>query len=67
MTINLALVYIHINSRHSNLSFAYHFFYLLIVPKMARIRINTHQESHQRETIRNKIVFFPKLVRQKSQ
>ena len=55
ITINLALVYVHISSRHSNFKFAHHFFYLLIVPNGANK--NQHQDSYQRETAIN-LYFF---------
>ena len=57
MTVNMALV-------HSNLNFAHHFvIYWLFQNDTNK---NWHQESHQRETIPDKFVFFfSKLVRQK--
>ena len=58
MTINLELVYIHISSRLSNLSFAHHFCYFLIVPKWRYANKNQHQESYQRETISDIRFFF---------
>ena len=64
MTINLALVQVYISSRHSNLNFAHHFCYLLIVPKWRELQ-NQHQDSYQRETVPDKFVFLSKLVRQK--
>ena len=63
MTMNLALVYIHISSRHSNLNFAHHFVIYRLFQNGANK--NQHQELYQRETIPNKFVFFSKLVRQK--
>ena len=64
MTINFALVQINISSRHSNLNFAHHF---VIYWLLQMARENQHQETHQRETIHDKFVFFAKLVRQNSQ
>ena len=60
MTMNLALVQVHISSRHFNLILSSPVCYLLIVPKWR------HRDSYQRETVSDKFVFFfSKLVRQK--
>ena len=56
MTINLVLVYIHISSRHSTFSFAHHFVIYWLFQN--GVNKNQHQESHQRETIPDKFVFF---------
>ena len=63
MTINLALVYVHISSRHSNLNFAHHFVIYWLFQNGANK--NQHQDSYQRETVPDKFVSFSKLVRQK--
>ena len=55
MTINLALVWIHISSRHSNLSFAHHF---IDCSKMARIRINTRNHTKEKPYLINSYFFF---------
>ena len=65
MTMNLALVWIHISSRHSNVNFAHHFVIYWLLQNAANK--NQHQDSYQGETIPDKFVFFSKLVRQKSQ
>ena len=56
MTTNLALVQIHIISRHSNLNFAHHFVICWLFQNGANK--NQHQESYQRETVPDKYVFF---------
>ena len=63
MTINLALVYIHIGSRHSNSSFAHHFVIYWLFQN--GVNKNQHQESHQRETIPDNSFFFFKIVKAK--
>ena len=63
MTINLALLLIHISSRHSNLNFAQHFVIYWLFQNGASK--NQHQESHQRETIPDKFVFFFKIGKAK--
>ena len=60
MTINLALVLVHISSRHSNLNFAHHFVIYWLFQNGANK--NQHQDSYQRETVPDKFVFFSKLV-----
>ena len=45
---------LHISSRHSNLNFAHHF----VIYWLLQNGSNQHQESHQRETIPDKFVFF---------
>ena len=65
MTMNLALVWVHISSRHSNVNFAHHFVIYWLFQNGANK--NQHQDSYQRETISDKFVFFSKLARQKSQ
>ena len=52
----------YISSRHSNLSFAHHFVIYWLFQNGRNKK--QHQESHQRETIPDKFVFFSKLVRQ---
>ena len=62
--VNLALVEIHISSRHSKLNFAHHFVIYWLFQNCANT--NQHQEPYQRETIPDKFgFFFSKLVRQK--
>ena len=63
MTMNLALVEVHISSRHSNLNFAHHFVIYWLFQNGTNK--NQHQDSYQRETVSDKFVFFSKLVRQK--
>ena len=63
MTMNLALVQVHISSRHSNLNFAHHFVIYWLFQNGANK--NLHQEPYKRETVFDKFVFFSKLVRQK--
>ena len=66
MTMNLALVLVHISSAHSNLNFAHHFVIYWLLQSGADK--NQHQDSYQRETVSDKFVFFfSKLVRQKRQ
>ena len=63
MIINLALVWVHICSIHSNLNFAHHFVIYWLFQNGANK--NKHQDSYQRETVPDKFVFFfSKLVRQ---
>ena len=50
----------HISSRHSNLDFAHHFVIYWLFQNDANK--NQHQESHQRETIPDKFVFFSKKI-----
>ena len=56
MTINLALVYVHISSRHSNLNFAHQFVIYWLFQNGSNK--NQYQDSYQRETIPDKFVFF---------
>ena len=60
---NLALVQVHISSRHSNLKFAHHFVIYWLFQNGANK--NQHQDSYQREPASDKFVFFSKLIRQK--
>ena len=62
-TMNLALVYLYINSRHSNLNFAHHFVIYWLFQNGANK--NQHQDSYQRETVSDNFVFFSQLVKQK--
>ena len=63
MTLNLALVQVHISSRHSNWNFAHHFVIYWLFQNGANK--NQHQDSYQRETVSDKFVFFSKFIRQK--
>ena len=63
MTINLALVLIHISRRHYNLNFAHHFVIYWLFQNGANK--NQHQESYQRETIPDKFIFFFKIGKAK--
>ena len=63
MTMNLALVWVHISNRHSNLNFAHQFVNYWLFQHGANK--NQHQDSYQRETVSDKFIFFSKLVRQK--
>ena len=63
MTMIFLLVEVHIRSRHSKLNFAHHFVIYWLLQNGANK--NQHQDSHQRETVPDKFVFFSKLVRQK--
>ena len=66
MTINLALVKVHISSKHSNINFAHHFIIYWLFQNGANK--NQHQDSYQKETTPDKVVLIStKLVRQKSQ
>ena len=56
MTINFALVYVHIGSRHSNLNFALHFVsYWLFQNGTIK---NQHHDLYQRETVQINLYFF---------
>ena len=59
MTINLAFVWTHISSRHSNLNFT-HYFVIYWLFENGKNK-NQHQDSYQRETIPDKLVFFFKI------
>ena len=63
MTINLALEYVHISSRHSNLNFAQHFVIYWLFQNGANK--NQHQDSYQRETVLDKFVLFFKIGKAK--
>ena len=59
---SLALVLVHISSRHSNLNIAHQFVIYWLFQNGANK--NQHQDSYQRETVPEKFVFLSKLVRQ---
>ena len=56
MTMNLAIVYVHVSSKHSNLNFAHHFVIYWLFQNGTNK--NQHQDSYQRETVPDKFVFF---------
>ena len=62
LTMNFELELMNINSRHSNSNCAQH---IVIHWSLFKVYIESlHYNSHQRETIHDKLIFFSKLVRQ---
>ena len=62
VTLNFELNEMNISRRHSNLNFVYH---IAIHWSFFKVWIESlHNNSHQRETIYDKFIFFAKLVRQ---
>ena len=56
MSMNLALMWVHISSRHSNLNFAHHFVIYWLFQNGTNK--NQHQDSYQREIVPDNLYFF---------
>ena len=62
VTVNFELKLMNISSSHSNSNFALH---IVIHWSLFKVQIkHLHNNSHQRETIHDKLILFAKLVRQ---